>query len=119
MKLFNKDKALVFNTYQCYLKEALNTVQADIKRAEKHGYYFACKLVRGAYMEQERKRATKLGYEDPINPDYEATNAMYSNAFEHVMSRIQERPLGMTSVMLASHNEDSVSLPHAFIYPFP
>ena len=37
MKLFNKDKALVFNTYQCYLKEALSTVTADLKRAEKHG----------------------------------------------------------------------------------
>ena len=76
MKLFNKEKALVFNTYQCYLKEALDMVSKDVKRAEKHGYYFACKLVRGAYMEQERKRATKLGYDDPINPSYEATNVM-------------------------------------------
>lgn len=108
MKLFNKEKALVFNTYQCYLKDALDVVSQDIKRAEKHGYYFACKLVRGAYMEQERKRAVKLGYDDPINPSYEATNAMYNAVFEHVMARIPERPLGMTSVMLASHNEDSV-----------
>ena len=33
---------------------------------------------------------------------------MYNAVFEHVMSRIPARPLGMTSVMMASHNEDSV-----------
>ena len=59
-------------------------------------------------MEQESKRAIKLGYEDPINPSYEATNAMYNAVFEYVLSRVPARPLGMTSVMMASHNEDSV-----------
>ena len=33
---------------------------------------------------------------------------MYNAVFDHVLSRVPTRPLGMTSVMMASHNEDSV-----------
>jgi hypothetical protein len=35
-------------------------VDIDLARAERHGYHFAAKLVRGAYMVQERKRAAKV-----------------------------------------------------------
>lgn len=47
----------------------------DIARRDK--FHFGCKLVRGAYMEQERKRAQALGYDDPINSDAEVTLYIY------------------------------------------
>lgn len=51
------------------------TVDVEISRRE--GWCFGCKLVRGAYMEQEHSRAAEVGYEDPINPTYQKTNETY------------------------------------------
>lgn len=55
-------------------QSAFDSVCNDIDLANKEGFYFGAKLVRGAYMDHERERAKTVGYEDPINPSYEATN---------------------------------------------
>ncbi|KAK7143141.1 hypothetical protein R3I93_014343 [Phoxinus phoxinus] len=105
-RIFNREKPNIFNTYQCYLKEAYNNVSVDVELSRREGWYFGAKLVRGAYMSQERSRAAEIGYEDPINPDYEATNRMYHKCLEYILEEINLNR--MANVMVASHNEDTV-----------
>ncbi|XP_038619613.1 proline dehydrogenase 1, mitochondrial isoform X1 [Tachyglossus aculeatus] len=103
---FNTEKPVIFNTFQCYLKDAYDNVSLDVELARREGWFFGAKLVRGAYMEQERTRAAQVGYEDPINPNYEATNAMYHRCLDFVLEEIKQNR--KANVMVASHNEDTV-----------
>ncbi|KAJ0057326.1 hypothetical protein NL108_002274, partial [Boleophthalmus pectinirostris] len=107
---FNREKPIIFNTYQCYLKEAYDNVTMDVELSRREGWYFGAKLVRGAYMYQERARAAEIGYEDPINPDYEATNRIHVFCFcrclEYVLEEIERSRTA--NVMVATHNEDTI-----------
>jgi len=113
MRTYNTSSAIVFNTQQCYLKKALKTVTLDLEQAKRQGFYYGAKLVRGAYMEQERARAALLGYKDPINPTYEATSAMYHSVLDECLTRIKAfKDAGddpqKIGIMVASHNADTV-----------
>ena len=113
MGVYNKESAIVFNTQQCYLKKALKTVTLDLEQAKRQNFYYGAKLVRGAYMEQERARAALLGYKDPINADFEATSAMYHSVLDECLTRIKAfKDAGddpqKIGIMVASHNADTI-----------
>ncbi|XP_026674688.1 proline dehydrogenase 1, mitochondrial isoform X3 [Ceratina calcarata] len=113
MRKYNTRKAVVFNTYQTYLQEAFNEVKTDLEQAERQNFYFGAKLVRGAYIEQERARAAAMGYPDPTNPTYEATTESYHRTLMECLRRMKQykdkgedpKKIG---IMVASHNEDTV-----------
>ncbi|XP_012631969.1 proline dehydrogenase 1, mitochondrial isoform X2 [Microcebus murinus] len=87
-------------------RDAYDNVTLDVELARREGWCFGAKLVRGAYMAQERARAAEIGYEDPINPTYEATNAMYHRCLDYVLEELKHNE--KAAVMVASHNEDTV-----------
>lgn len=113
MRKYNTEKAIVFNTYQCYLKNTYKEVCTDLEQAKRQNFYFGAKLVRGAYIEQERARAAALGYEDPTNPSFEATTEMYHKTLTECLRRIRilkdsNIDPKKIAIMVASHNEDTV-----------
>lgn len=101
---YNRDnKDVIYNTFQCYLKISNDRVDIDLARARREQFRFACKLVRGAYMVQERKRARDMGYVDPIHDSLEHTHANYNAQVAKLLANNT-----IASFMVASHNEDSV-----------
>lgn len=114
MMKYNTERAIVFNTYQCYLKKTDHRLILDLEQASRQNFYFGAKLVRGAYMEQERERARILGYEDPVNPSFDSTTDMLHSCLVDCMRRMAElKARGDNSqdrigVMVASHNADTV-----------
>ncbi|XP_078361010.1 hydroxyproline dehydrogenase-like isoform X1 [Oculina patagonica] len=104
---YNKNVPWVYNTYQCYRKDTHDRLKANLELMDKLGFYFGAKIVRGAYMTQERNRAADMGYDDPIHNSYENTCRMYDQVVETVLQRVSRTP---AEVMVASHNEESVKL---------
>jgi proline dehydrogenase len=103
MEEFNKDKAMIFNTLQMYRHDRLQFLNECISISKEKNYHLGIKLVRGAYMEQERERSKKMGYPSPIYPDKESTDNAFNKALSTCISN-----LGRTSVFVGTHNEESM-----------
>jgi proline dehydrogenase len=102
MAKYNREEAIVFNTYQLYRTESFSNLQKAYKQAVDNNYYLGAKIVRGAYMEKERARAEKLGYPSPIQQDKPASDKAFNEALEFCIKHIDK-----ISLMCGSHNEDS------------
>ncbi len=100
MEKYNKDKALIYNTYQMYTVDRLEKLKLAYKNAVKGQYYVGAKIVRGAYMEKERKRATEKNYTDPIQPDKLSTDRDFDAAMEFCIEKRQR-----ISICAGTHNE--------------
>jgi proline dehydrogenase len=100
MAKYNKEKAIVYNTYQLYRHDRLKVLRWDYENAMKGGYYIGAKLVRGAYMEKERNRAASKGYENPINPTKEASDKLFNDALEFCLEHIDR-----IAICCGTHNE--------------
>ena len=79
MDTFNKEKAVVYNTIQLYRHDRLKFLKDSWEAAEERKFILGAKLVRGAYMEKERKRAAENSYPSPIQPDKESTDRDYND----------------------------------------
>ena len=104
MEIYNKEKAIVFNTLQMYRHDRMDYLKALYLRAQKKGFYIGMKVVRGAYMEKERERADFKGYTSPICKNKKATDDNYNTAISYMM----EHP--KLALFAGTHNEESSAL---------
>ena len=111
MEHYNKEKAIVYNTFQLYRHDRLEFLKQSYQPAIDKAYILGAKLVRGAYMEKERKRAAEMGYKDPIQPDKAATDVDYNAALIFCLER-----LDTIAVFIGTHNEESCLLAAAYIH---
>jgi len=102
MELYNKEKAIVNNPYQIYRHDRLDVLKRDYENAVAKNYYLGGKLVRGAYMEKERKRAAEAGYTSPINPTKNASDELFDNALRFCIEHVDR-----IAICAGTHNERS------------
>jgi proline dehydrogenase len=101
MEIYNKEKAIIFNTLQMYRHDRLDYLKGLHQRAHQKGYHIGMKVVRGAYMEKERERAQEKGYPSPICVDKQATDDNYNAAIVYMMEHQK------MALFAGTHNEES------------
>ena len=106
MDIFNRSNAIIFNTLQMYRHDRLRFLKDYYDAANERSFILGVKLVRGAYMDKERKRAADMNYPSPIQVDKEACDKDYNEAVEFCMDHLDR-----IYVIVASHNEYSNLLP--------
>lgn len=102
MDVYNRSRAVVYNTIQLYRKDRLNFLEISYNAAKERNFILGAKIVRGAYMEKERQRAHEMGYDSPIQPNKEKCDEDYNAAVSFCLERLNN-----ISVIIASHNEFS------------
>ena len=105
MAKYNTQTPIVYNTAQLYRHDRLEQLKMALARAKEEGFIYGVKIVRGAYMEKERKRAEAKGYTDPIQPNKAATDRDYNAALELILSNLEHM-----AVVVGTHNEASIEL---------
>ncbi|MBO9573495.1 MAG: proline dehydrogenase family protein, partial [Chitinophagaceae bacterium] len=88
MEKYNKQRPIVYNTIQLYRHDRLQFLKESFKEAVNKSFILGAKLVRGAYMEKERKRAEELKYTSPIQPDKESSDRDYNEAVKFSINNI-------------------------------
>jgi len=102
MRKFNKDNGIVYNTYQLYRHDKLDSLKHDHSIAVNEGFILGAKLVRGAYMEKERKRAAEMGYPSLIQPDKQSADRDYDLALHFCVNNLEK-----IAFVAGTHNENS------------
>ncbi len=102
MEKFNKERPVVYNSYQLYCHDALDRLKFGFIKASNEDFYLGAKLVRGAYMEKEQARAVEMNYISPLHKDKSSVDKDYDKALDFCIKNI-----GKIGVCAGTHNKQS------------
>lgn len=100
---YNKQSTIVFNTSQMYRHDRLKYLNELKKLSIENSFHIGVKLVRGAYIEKENKRAKKHNYKSPICESKDATDVNFNEGAKFILSNLDN-----FSLFCGSHNEKSI-----------
>ncbi|KAJ5772418.1 hypothetical protein N7520_002947 [Penicillium odoratum] len=106
MRKYNHDgHALIYNTYQAYLKSTPATIEKHLTAAQKEGFTLGLKLVRGAYIASDERALIHDTKQDTDN----AYNGIAQGALKQTLGKFGvETAFPSVNLFLASHNKESV-----------
>ncbi len=99
---YNKERAVVYNTLQCYRWDRLDYLKEEHKKAKAAGYKLGFKIVRGAYLEKENERAKEKGYKTPMHNSKDATDDCFNEIMRYMLENIND-----IEIFVGTHNEES------------
>lgn len=102
MRVYNTEKAIVYNTLQLYRWDRIDYLIALHNRAKAANFKVGMKIVRGAYMEKEIQRAEDLNYESPICKSKSDTDKNFNDGLKYILENNKD-----ISVFIGTHNEES------------
>ncbi|MDQ3191529.1 MAG: proline dehydrogenase family protein [Bacteroidota bacterium] len=102
MRKYNNKKAIVYNTLQMYRTGRIAYLEELLELAKKEDFFIGVKVVRGAYMEKERKRAIDLDYASPIHVDKLSSDNDYDQVLLYCIENLDK-----VAICAGTHNESS------------
>jgi proline dehydrogenase len=83
-----------------------HVIPMEVHASRVFNFNLGVKLIRGAYMNEERDLATTNGYTSPVWPTIEQTHECYDTNLAHIISHMTPAD----QILVASHNKDSVEI---------
>lgn len=102
MWMHNRHRAIVNTTLQMYRHDRIHYLHRLLRQAEQEKCFLGIKLVRGAYLEKENRRAKERGELSPIHTDKESTDRDFDLAVDYCLEHIDR-----VTLCAGTHNEAS------------
>ncbi|KAL1964778.1 hypothetical protein VTN77DRAFT_6645 [Rasamsonia byssochlamydoides] len=108
-------RATMYGTYQAYLRSTPTTLAKHLEIARREGYTLGVKLVRGAYLKTEPRHLIWATKEETDRCYDEIVEALLTRRYNSMLTPADAsaKELPPVSVIIATHNRESVQKAHA------
>lgn len=111
------NRAIMYGTYQAYLRSAPETISRHLAIAREEGYTLGVKMVRGAYMKTDprhliwaTKEETDACYDGIVK---DLLSQQYGETLRPYGSEKEAKSFPSANLIIATHSQDSVRKAHA------